>query len=89
MVSLDGPCVTRCCDSALPWLSGHVITAMSLCWLHAVPPTQNREEAGTGSVSYLFPSREAAVLGRRGSLCHFLGAVRREVTGGLCLSLPL
>lgn len=60
-------------DSALPRLLGHVITATSLCWLHTVPPTQNREEVGTVSVAYLFPSREAAVLGRRGSPCHFLG----------------
>lgn len=78
-------------DSALPWLSGHVITPMSLRWLHAVPPTQNREEVGTGtgSVSCAFPSREAAVLGRRGSLHCLLRAVRQQVMRGLCLSLSL
>lgn len=57
MVSLDGHVsLGAVSDSALLWLWRYITPPMSLHWVHAVPPAQNREEAATGLFSICFPA---------------------------------
>lgn len=65
-------------DSALLWLWRHITPPMFLHWVHAVPPTQNREEAGR--ICFLFVSQQ------RGYCALFPGC---NEAGGDGKSLPV
>lgn len=71
-------------DSALPWLSGHVITPVSLRWLRAVPPTRTEKRREQGL--FLISRQRACCAGQEGIPAPFPGC---SEAGGLCLSLPL